>query len=210
MRVRTEARRRAILEAARSVFAEQGFDRATMAEISGRLGGSKTTLYSYFPTKEDLFVACVQEEIEADTGEMINEVRAIGDLREAFERFGKHYLATATGPRPIANYRMVAGMPAESGVGRRFYEEGLRRAWLRLTTFLEEQIAAGRLRAADPWVMTMHLKGMLESELIDQRLLNAGPEPDRATIARRASDAAEAFLRAYGPEDAPEPVSYAH
>jgi len=207
LRVRTEARRRAIVEAARSVFAEQGFDRATMAEISARLGGSKSTLYSYFPTKEDLFVACVQEDIDADTGEMMDQLRSTQDVREALERFGKLYLATATAPRPIANYRMVAAMPPESGVGQRFYDQGLRRGWLRLAAFLEELIAAGSLRAADPWVMTMHLKGMLESEHMDQLLLNAGAAPDRATIARRARDAVEAFLRAYGLDGDPQLAS---
>jgi AcrR family transcriptional regulator len=200
LRVRTEARRRAILDAARSVFEEQGFDRATMAQISERLGGSKTTLYSYFPTKEELFVACVQEDIATDTDVMMDAVRSTPDLHKALERFGKLYIAKVTSPRPIANYRMVAGMPAESGIGGQFYEQGLRRGWLKLCAYFDELIAVGRLRRADPWVMAMHLKGMFEAEYIDLRLLNAGPEPDSATVARRASYAAEAFVRAYAVE----------
>src|ERR1700759_262923 len=82
LRVRTEARRRAILDAARSVFEEQGFDRATMAQISERLGGSKTTLYSPFPTKEELVVACVQEDIATDTDVMMDAVRSTPDLHK--------------------------------------------------------------------------------------------------------------------------------
>jgi len=200
LRVRTEARRRAILAAARSVFEEQGFDRASMAEIAERLGGSKTTLYSYYPSKEDLFVACIEEDLEADAGALVDLVRGIPDLRRALEEFGKAYLIKAMGPRPIANYRMLALMPAENGIGRRFYEQGLRQAWLRFAGYLAEQMGAGRLRPGDPWVMAMHLKGMLEAEHFDRQLLNAEPEPHPATLERTADNAVEAFLRAYGPQ----------
>ena len=198
MRVRTEARRRAILEAARSVFEEQGFDRATMAEISERLGGAKATLYSYYPSKEDLFTACIEEDLEADAGELVELIRGFSDLRGALEAFGKAYLLKALNPRVVSNYRMLANQPAETGMGRRFYEHGLKRAWLRFCGYLAEQIAAGQLRRADPWVMAMHLKGMLEAEHLDQRLLNAAAEPDLETLEQTARNAVAAFLRAYG------------
>src|SRR5262245_51865473 len=45
MGVRGEARRQKIVEAAVDVFREQGFERASMAEIAARAGGSKATLY---------------------------------------------------------------------------------------------------------------------------------------------------------------------
>lgn len=199
MRVRTEARRRAILDAARSVFEERGFERATMAEISERVGGSKMTLYSYFPSKEELFVACIEEDIEADAGQMVEAVRAIPDLYQSLETFGRIYLATATGPRAIANYRMLAGMPPETGLGRRFYDF-MRRGWLKLCHHFEEQIAAGRLRPEAPWTMAMHLKGMLEAEHFDRRLLNDEPELDAATLEQTARNAAKAFVRLYGTE----------
>lgn len=57
MRVRTEAKRDAILEAAAEVFLEAGFEGASMSQIAARAGGSKRTLYGYFPSKEELFVA---------------------------------------------------------------------------------------------------------------------------------------------------------
>ncbi len=59
----------------------------------------------------------------------------------------------------------------------------------------------GRLRHADPWVAAMHLKGLLEQDLFDKRLLGAVAEIESATIERAANDAAEVFLRAYGPEE---------
>ena len=46
--VPAEARRQAILEAALSVFAEQGFDAARLDDVAARAGVAKGTLYLYF------------------------------------------------------------------------------------------------------------------------------------------------------------------
>ena len=55
MKTKTEAKRQAILKAAAEVFRKVGFERASMSEIRARIGGSKATLYNYFPSKEKLF-----------------------------------------------------------------------------------------------------------------------------------------------------------
>ncbi len=57
---RGEARRSALLEAAREVFLEQGYEGASIEEIVRRVGGSKASLYAYFGSKQGLFweVAC--------------------------------------------------------------------------------------------------------------------------------------------------------
>jgi len=59
MRVRTDERRNAIIQAATEIFAKVGYERASMATIAERTGGSKTTLYGYFPSKEELFWAAM-------------------------------------------------------------------------------------------------------------------------------------------------------
>jgi AcrR family transcriptional regulator len=201
LRVRTEARRRAIIEAGREVFQKLGFERTTMSEISKRLGGSKATLYSYFPSKEDLFVACVQAGIDEESGEIVEATRAISDTREALLYFAAAFLAKATSDRPIALMRLIANQPPGSGVGLNFYEHGLKQGWLKFCLYLEDLMAAGELRQGTAWVMAMHLKGMVEAEYVERRILNALPhELDRQTIQRISRDAVDAFLRAYGPE----------
>lgn len=58
------ARQEEILEAARSVFAEKGFDGATVDEIAERADFSKGSIYGYFESKEDLFLSLIEHEID--------------------------------------------------------------------------------------------------------------------------------------------------
>ena len=69
VRVKTEDRRQAILEVAHAVFREKGFERASMATISRRLGGSKGTLYGYFKSKEELFETAMKMAGEVAAGQ---------------------------------------------------------------------------------------------------------------------------------------------
>src|SRR3974390_872048 len=62
-RRRQHARPQEILEAALAVFAEKGFAAARMDEIAARARVSKGTIYLYFPSKEAVFKALVQEMI---------------------------------------------------------------------------------------------------------------------------------------------------
>jgi AcrR family transcriptional regulator len=54
-RITQEERRKAILNAALSVFSEQGFAAARLDDVAQRAGVAKGTLYLYFPDKEALF-----------------------------------------------------------------------------------------------------------------------------------------------------------
>jgi AcrR family transcriptional regulator len=58
---RGDARRRAILDAARDLFVEHGFDGVSMNEVVNRSGGSLATVYQQFGSKEGLFAAILQE-----------------------------------------------------------------------------------------------------------------------------------------------------
>lgn len=54
-RRRTEATRRALLAAARSVLVEHGYMRATVAQIARAAGRAHGTFYLYFDNKEDIY-----------------------------------------------------------------------------------------------------------------------------------------------------------
>jgi len=63
-----KTRKDLIMDAALRIFAEKGFQNATITEISKEAGVSEATVYEYFGTKEDLLFA-IPERITKDTFE---------------------------------------------------------------------------------------------------------------------------------------------
>lgn len=58
---RTKATQQALLDAARAVFAEQGYDSASIADVVERAGSSVGSLYHHFGGKSELFLALYTE-----------------------------------------------------------------------------------------------------------------------------------------------------
>src|SRR3979409_1582850 len=57
-----ELRRLAILQAARTVFASQGYADTVVDDIAAEAGIGKGTLYLYFPSKEQIYLAALLED----------------------------------------------------------------------------------------------------------------------------------------------------
>ncbi|MFB9520998.1 MULTISPECIES: TetR/AcrR family transcriptional regulator [Streptomyces] len=67
-RARSEERRAEILRAALEVIAERGYRGASLASVAERVGLTQQGLLHYFPTKEALLVAVLEERDQWDTG----------------------------------------------------------------------------------------------------------------------------------------------
>lgn len=69
----TQRRRGEILDRAARIFAETGFRQTDLKVVAYSLGVAKGTLYNYFPSKEDLFFAAIDQGLDA-----LSEVVAAG------------------------------------------------------------------------------------------------------------------------------------
>jgi AcrR family transcriptional regulator len=198
MRVKTDDRRRAILDAACAVFREMGFERASMAAISARAGASKTTLYSYFESKEELFIAAMVDAMEEQGQQTLDLLDpADPDLRGMLERFGLAYLRFLAQPEALALIRTaMAEGGANAMLGPRLFALGPQRCWNDVAAFVDALQRRGALRAGDPHVIAMHLKGLLEAGIIEPLLFGAAPDFDAKDSVPAA---VEAFLRMYAP-----------
>lgn len=201
MRVRTEGKRREIVETAAELFVEQGFERTSMSAIAERVGGSKATLYGYFSSKDDLLRAVLEYDVAQESMRVMRDFNPEDDLEEALLGLGIRYLTERLGPLPIANISILANQPRGSTLGFEFYEAMLRPAWQLLADHFQTMMEAGRLRRDDPWVAAMHWKGLNEGELVEKRLIGAMPVIDHAEIDNAAKLAVGAFLKIYAADD---------
>lgn len=60
---RTEETQARILDAAEAVFSEQGFDMTQLEEVAARAGFTRGAIYAHYASKEDLFLALVEQRV---------------------------------------------------------------------------------------------------------------------------------------------------
>jgi len=196
MRVKTDSRRCAILEAAIAMFREVGFERTSMARISARAGGSKATLYSYFASKEELFAAAMVDAME-DQGQAMLDLLdpSEPDVEAVLLRFGATYLDFVTDSEHMCCVRTAIAQGGNGALGAALYRLGPKRGWSDITAYIAKVMENGSLPKADPHLAAMHLKGMLEAGVVYPMLFGAEPELDKG---QAVSAAIATFLRAYG------------
>ncbi len=61
--VRTEETQAKILDAAETVFSEQGFDMTQLEEVATRAGFTRGAIYAHYASKEDLFLALMEQRV---------------------------------------------------------------------------------------------------------------------------------------------------
>lgn len=198
MRVRTEEKRRQIVEVAAQLFEEQGYDRTSMSQISERVGGSKATLYGYFASKEDLLLAVLDIDVNEQADNLMLMFLSARNLREAFVFLGLAFLERRLSERVVALCRIVASQPGDSGIGAAFYENVLSIAWQRLCNRIQIMMDEGLLIRANPWVAAMHWRGMVEGDQFERRLMGAAAAADPKEVRIMAEAAADAFIKLYG------------
>ena len=196
MRLRSKAKRQEIVDLAALLFLEHGYQGTSMSLVSQRLGGSKTTLYSYFRSKEELLLAVLEEEVVRGPEKVCSEDPG-DDTREFLRRTGLHYLQDRLGSRNSRLFRIVASLPEDSHVGHRFHQSSIVPTTRLLADLMATFIDKGVLCAADPWTMATHFKGMLEQDFVERSLLSPRDEISRREIEQSAFEAADTFMRAY-------------
>src|SRR5580692_1722405 len=121
---KSDSKRQAILDTAFRLFRTQGFDKTSMSEITAQVGGSKATIYSHFPSKEELFVECMMA--AADTymaGTLKHLDAASADPAVALIEFGTSFLTFISSPDQLEVRRLMIAEAARSGTGRLFFDK---------------------------------------------------------------------------------------
>src|SRR6516162_2389740 len=191
------SKRRQILEGARKVFMNLGFDGASMGEIARSAGVSKGTLYVYFADKNRLFEAIVEEET-LEQGKVTFNFDSARDVTTALTEFGQAYIALICRPGGGSAIRTVMAIAERMPeVGRRFYERVLEKTINRLALYLEAHVAQGELAIDDCEFAASQFMLMCQASLFLPFIFQAAPAPSPDRIKEVVTSAVRMFLAAY-------------
>jgi TetR/AcrR family transcriptional regulator len=152
---------RAILEAAEAVFAEQGFGGATTQAIAHRAGVPKSNLHYYFPTKEGLYRAVIEQVLTAWLAAAASFDHS-DDPREALARYigAKMDLARAM---PLSSRIWANEIMRGAPIIQDFLDTTLTQWVASRGRIVRRWIAGGKLKPIEPkvlfymiWATTQH------------------------------------------------------
>jgi AcrR family transcriptional regulator len=197
---KSESKRQAILDTAFRLFRTQGFDKTSVSEITAQVGGSKATISSHFPSKEELFVECMTAAAERYMAGTLKHLDASGvDPAVALFDFGGSFLNFICSPEQLEVRRLMIAEAPRSGTGKLFFDK-ITALRTHLSAFMSACMASGTLRRDDPALAADHLGALLEAEILEPLLLHVREgSPAQREIMLAAKRAVATFLRAYRP-----------
>ncbi len=143
----TQFREAEILEAARKVFAERGFNEASMDEIAQSAGLAKGTLYLYYPGKRDLYRAALRAGLVDLCGVLERAIANAPDLTARLEAYVGTKVAYFDEHRDFFRiYLAEFGKAACGGIDPDFRDLSLRQSRL-LQGAIKEAVRAGEIDA---------------------------------------------------------------
>lgn len=199
MRVKSEERRQAILKIAKNLFTTLGVEKTSMSAIAKTLGGSKGTLYNYFSSKEEIFVAVMESAVEGGIPTAFRNLSPEKTLRAALLGFAYNYLKAILAPEPMAIHKMAINEAGRSNISQHFYENGPKKGWDQVSKFIDLHIEKGTINPCNSWIASIQLKGLIEAELLEPYELGVTPQPSDKLIDEVAERAIDSFLMIYKP-----------
>jgi AcrR family transcriptional regulator len=186
------------LDIARDVFLKEGFAAASMSTIAARVGGSKATLYNYFSSKEELFVAMIQDQCDRNHALLFDFTMDGGDFVDALRRLGERFLRLMLSDEMLDMHRLVIAEAARfPELGKALYEAGPKRGHARVSAFLRAEMPRNGLRADDVDRAAAQLMDLCLTDLYRQRLWNVRGPPTPEEIHTNVDDALKSFMAAH-------------
>jgi TetR/AcrR family transcriptional repressor of mexJK operon len=194
-----QSRREAILDVAKRSFLEEGYAGTTMSGIAAELGGSKGTLWSYFPSKEALFTAVVDRATQEFRRQLTVILNPADEIHTALTRFCDQFLAKITSAEAIALHRLVVGETSRfPELGRIFYDRAPRQTHQLLAGYIADVQARGHLLGIEPLRAAQQLTWLCMSGHHQMLLTGVVAHISAEEMAADIEAAMTTFLRAYG------------
>ncbi|MUZ74559.1 TetR family transcriptional regulator [Agrobacterium vitis] len=198
MRTKSETKRRQILTIAGDLFREHGFGAVNMAQIAASVGGSKSTLYNHFPTKEALFEAYMIEAGRERFAALADSDQASDNVEKSLTAYARAYLRLLLSPEVLSINRLViAEAPRFQELGRIFYQNGPRATLDQIEKKLEHLVERQALAIPDIAMAALQFKAVAEAGIYEHCLWGLIDRPNDAQIETAAKNASTTIMTLY-------------
>ncbi len=197
-------KRRAVLDAARTLFLERGFAGTSMDDVASAAGVSKQTVYAHFSDKHRLFI----ELIETDVGQLdvaqhplVTGMPGTDHVQRDLRDYARFHLSVVMQPHLLRMRRMLIGEAERfPQLARAWFANGPEQSVALFASWFTALDRRGLLRIPDPVMAGEHYNWLILSTPVNRAM----SEPlDRPLYTRRqlnhyADEAVRVFLAAYG------------
>jgi AcrR family transcriptional regulator len=159
-----------ILEAAKQIFIEEGFEKASIRAISDRIEYSPATIYLYFKDKNELLFAIHELGFEKLLGEMSSAIDGITDPMEQLRRRGYAYMKFAFENPEMYDLMFIQNAPIDTLKNHEVWSCGEQNFTLLCET-IQSCIDANLIRIKDLNVAAMSIWSFMHG-LVSLRIRN--------------------------------------
>jgi AcrR family transcriptional regulator len=188
--------RERILEAAFAAFMKNGYAMTSTLEIATRARVSKREIYALVGNKQEMLIASISERakrlgVPAD----LPVLRDREILAQVLASFGTKFIREVSDPAVIAVFRLAIAEAVQAPEVARALDSIGREASRAALREIMALAQGSRLLTGRPAELAEQFAGLLWRDLLVSLLLGVAERPNPREIARRARDAAAAFLQ---------------
>ncbi len=210
---RSARKRRAIIDAARELFLQQGFAGTSMDDVAARAQVSKQTVYKQFVDKRQLFTALISADIAQVEGAqhpLVDAMPETDDLERDLRAFARRHLTDVMQP-PLLRMRRILIGEAERfpDLADAWYENGPVRSCRIFARWFEALDRRGLLEVDDAWMAAQHFNWLVLSIPLNKAMASNVDTPlfTKDELDHYADSGVRTFLAAYGRREAPYPAA---
>lgn len=188
-----------VLQGAREVFMQDGFERASVDDIARVAGVSKATLYAYFPDKKILFFEVVRTECERQAELALDRIDETAPPRQVLTMVAWQIVPFLLSDFARRIFRIcLAEADRFPELGRAFYDSGPELGRARLTEYMREAVARGELRISDFDLAAEQYTELCKAHVWTRSAFGVQTEFSQAELTRVIDGAVDTFLARYG------------
>ncbi len=196
--LRPSKKREQILQSARGVFLDHGYEGASMDAIAAEAQVSKATVYAHFADKQALFAEMVAEYCREQQAALAEIEAEHPRVQEGLERLARVMMRYLAAPNALRFGRMIVGESARfPELGRTFVDSGFLALQADIAGFLGRAAERGELDLPDPALAAELFVSMVRGPVQFRSLRALGAPPDDTALDRIASEAARLLVTAY-------------